>query len=542
LVFGSVGSSALANKETPSSSYQDARTAYFALKGSKKKQRYRHNWFTVIAKFDSVRQTFPSSKEACRAVFTSAELWSDLHAISGLRSDLNRALDAYTDVPELCPKSSLADDALWAKGILLASRSKRREDSKVAIQQLLERYPEGDMAPRARRWARDNQVDLSQKLAPRHPQARGRLRGRTSNENSALQVTGMKSWNNPDYARIALYLTQPCEFRTGALSADTKRGKKARFYVDILGADLVSGFEKSVVESHDLIAGVRIGTPDQQKLRVVFDLAVDNTRPEVVVLENPFRIVVDVHRQAAKPGPLAKLTKPSKSTKPIRPVVVLDPGHGGKDAGAQGHGGVQEKQIALALSLEVKRILTTKGIDAVLTRDDDTFLSLEERTALANGLDADAFVSIHVNAHKKASLDGIETYYLDITHDRYALRLAAVENKVREERVSELQLTLAELSSRLFTEESSRLASSIQSRLVAASRTVRKDTRDLGVKSSLFYVLLGTRMPAVLIEAGFISNPGESKALRSKAYRTKLAAAIVDGIVQHLGGKSQEGS
>jgi N-acetylmuramoyl-L-alanine amidase len=298
----------------------------------------------------------------------------------------------------------------------------------------------------------------------------------------------------------------------------------------------VSGFEKAKLEAHDLVSQVRIGTPDRDKLRVAFDLTVTQARTEVVVLENPYRIVIDINRPEATEAPAPKVRK-----KPMRPVVVLDPGHGGKDSGALGHGGAREKTIALQLSKAVEKILEKDGVDAVLTRDDDSFLSLEERTARANRLDADIFVSIHANAHDDDSIEGIETYYLDVTNNRYALRLAAVENKVREERVSEIQLALAELSSRLFTEESSELAKSIQSRLVATSRKVRQ-TRDLGVKSSLFYVLLGTRMPAVLVEAGFISHPKEQAALASAAHQAKLARAIADGIMAHLEAKRKGGS
>ena len=525
-----------ADASGPAEAYQQARAGYFELKGSKSKQRFRHHWFGVISQFDSVRRAFPETDEACRAAFTSAELWSDLHAVSGVRSDLNRALDGYEDVANHCPKSSLADDSLWAKAQLLINRAGRVKDGGFTLRRLLDNYPAGDMAPRARRLVAERKVRLPKQGSPKPKMDRGKLRGRTAEAPVALEVIKMRTWTTSAYARVALYITKPCEFRSGTLRAAPGGARHERVYVDILGADLKPGFEVSSPKKHDLISQVRVGTPDKDKLRVVFDLAAEGTKSEVVVLENPYRIVIDITQPRG-----SSVAKSAETVKPSRPVVVLDPGHGGKDSGAVGHGGVLEKIIALKLSKEVKSILDKKGIDTILTRQDDTFLSLEERTAKANGLNADIFVSIHANAHKDSSVHGIETYYLDVTNDRYSIRLAAVENKVREERVSELQLALAELSSRLFTEQSASLARSIQDSLVTASRKTRK-TRDLGVKSSLFYVLLGTRMPAVLVEAGFISNPSEQKALASSTYRSKLAGAIASGIIDHLNTKREDGS
>ncbi|MBI3178393.1 MAG: N-acetylmuramoyl-L-alanine amidase, partial [Deltaproteobacteria bacterium] len=164
----------------------------------------------------------------------------------------------------------------------------------------------------------------------------------------------------------------------------------------------------------------------------------------------------------------------------------------------------------------------------------DRHMSLEERTALANRLDADVFVSIHANSNKVKSVHGIETYYLDVTSDRYALRLAAVENNTSEEQVGDIPLILTDLANKASLPQSIELARLVQNRLVEAARTRHDAVRDLGVKPSLFYVLLGARMPAVLVETGFLSNGKEAKLLTDSAYQRAVAQALADALIDHL--------
>ncbi|MEE2959838.1 MAG: N-acetylmuramoyl-L-alanine amidase, partial [Myxococcota bacterium] len=148
---------------------------------------------------------------------------------------------------------------------------------------------------------------------------------------------------------------------------------------------------------------------------------------------------------------------------------------------------------------------------------------------------ADLFLSVHANALEDQRVAGVETYYLDMTDDRYALRLASVENQIHEEKVSEIQFHLANLANQLSTDGSRELAGMIHK---AAFRSMRLSvpaiTKDLGVKSSLFYVLLGTRMPAVLLEAGFITNPRQAQVLKNRRYGKKLSRELADGILAFL--------
>jgi N-acetylmuramoyl-L-alanine amidase len=175
------------------------------------------------------------------------------------------------------------------------------------------------------------------------------------------------------------------------------------------------------------------------------------------------------------------------------------------------------------------------GASVVLTRERDEDVSLEERAALANGYQADLFVSIHFNAsHSPEDKGGVSTFILDTSDDVQALRLAARENATSEKEVSDLQVILASLYRKEQVRASERLARSIHRSTLASASRMLPELPDRGVKSALFFVLVGARMPAVLLEASFITNRVEEQALRTERYRGLLAEGITDGIVKYL--------
>ena len=186
--------------------------------------------------------------------------------------------------------------------------------------------------------------------------------------------------------------------------------------------------------------------------------------------------------------------------------------------------------MALDIARRLGRRLEKEGFDVVYTRTDDTFVPLERRTAIANEAGADLFISVHCNAHPKRKFRGVSTYYLDLTDDRYGMRLAARENATSQRSVGELQLILADLATTANVDESIRLATRIQSKTVSTLSQGYDRVRDLGVKYALFYVLLGAKMPAVLVETSFISNPLEERRLRTQAYRQRIADGIAEGV------------
>lgn len=219
--------------------------------------------------------------------------------------------------------------------------------------------------------------------------------------------------------------------------------------------------------------------------------------------------------------------------------IIVDAGHGGHDTGAIGPTGVYEKDVTLGVARELAALLRNRGYEVVLTRDSDVFLALEERTQLANREAGDLFISVHANAHKSRQQSGVETYSLNVASDRYAMRLAARENATTERPGSDLQFLLADLATRANTVDSARLAQEVQHSVVQGVARKFGKPKDHGVKHALFYVLLGARMPAVLVETAFLSNPGEEKKLASGAYQTALGKAIADGIDRFVSRRHQ---
>lgn len=215
-------------------------------------------------------------------------------------------------------------------------------------------------------------------------------------------------------------------------------------------------------------------------------------------------------------------------------TIVIDPGHGGKDPGAIGRGGLREKEVALDVALRLEKLLKSNcDCRVLLTRRTDIFIPLEERTAFANTNDASLFISIHANSNKKRNVSGVETYFLSPARSKDEGYVAAQENMMNmesdNEDTNDLAFILYDMQSTDKINESSRMAAMVQQALVKGLQP-RHRSHDHGVKQAMFYVLHGARMPSVLVETSFISNPNEEKLLRSDAYRQQIAQGIADGV------------
>ena len=215
----------------------------------------------------------------------------------------------------------------------------------------------------------------------------------------------------------------------------------------------------------------------------------------------------------------------------------MDAGHGGKDQGAKSASGIHEKNVNLAIARHVKTILVNRfKYRVVMTRKDDTFIPLKERSAIANNRNADLFVSIHANAAKRKSAHGIETYFLGTTHNDDALAVAARENGelVQSVKDGQVQEILASLITTTKINDSSRLAGTVQENLFRSTRKKFRALKNLGVKEGPFYVLHGADMPSILVEVGFLTNRKESRMLSKPDYLYRLASSIAEGIHKYL--------
>lgn len=349
-------------------------------------------------------------------------------------------------------------------------------------------------------------------------------------------VHGLRYASYKSHTRVVVDVDGPIDFTQNRLS------NPDRIYFDLKACSISTKAKSSVRIENDILDTVRLAQFDKWTVRVVFDVKKTNNF-YAFTLEKPYRLVVDVY------GPDSK--KPAEnSTRKIKKVlaeksqhevrrIVIDPGHGGKDPGAVGPRGVREKDIVLDVAKKLGVLLQKKyGVEILYTRDKDVFVPLNERTEMANAKKADLFISIHTNASKQRKVRGLETYFLNWTNDKEATRVAARENKISIKKMRQmqngLQFILQDLARNSKKEESMRLAHSVQNSMTQSLKKDYRRINDLGVKSALFYVLVGAEMPSVLVEVSFISNREEEKRLSSKKYKKKLAQAIANGINSYI--------
>lgn len=213
--------------------------------------------------------------------------------------------------------------------------------------------------------------------------------------------------------------------------------------------------------------------------------------------------------------------------------IVIDAGHGGGDPGAH-HNGLREADVVLDIARRVaERLESQPGVEVVMTRNDDTFVPLRARTALANEVGADLFLSIHANASRNSNAHGVETYFLDFALDPEAEQVAARENLAAGGKMKDLQNLLEAIAANSKLQESRDFAGTIQRAMVNELREVNGEVRDLGVKQAPFFVLIGARMPSVLAEVSFLSNRREADLLATDAYRDRIADALVEGVLRY---------
>jgi N-acetylmuramoyl-L-alanine amidase len=335
-------------------------------------------------------------------------------------------------------------------------------------------------------------------------------------------ITRIEAWAGRDSARVVVVLDRPAPYRT---SDDVIPGSELpRTSLDLDGVD--PGEVASDSSETGIVTRVH-AEPTSTGSRVVLDLDGRAWR-RVFYMAEPYRIVIDVARHP-----------PGAAERDLREVsrVVLDAGHGGKDTGAVGLEGTVEKEVTLDIAHRAARILMGLGIEVLLTRDDDRYVTLEERAARANAFSADLFVSIHCNAAENRTRRGIETYVLDTTRDEVAARVAARENETTPEASAEVARMLSSMRLADQGQRSTRFARLLARSARATLRMKYADTVDGGVHPAGFYVLVGARMPSVLFESSYISNPVDEERLASEDYRQLLADAIGNAVKAYREGR-----
>ena len=213
-------------------------------------------------------------------------------------------------------------------------------------------------------------------------------------------------------------------------------------------------------------------------------------------------------------------------------TIMLDAGHGGKDPGCMANG-LTEKAFTLAMAKRIGGLLEKKGYTVLYSRGDDTFITLPDRPDMANKHNVDLFISIHLNANPSSEIYGLETYYLDSAKTKDAAKVAARENAVSVQEISDLQFILTDLMLTSKVKESKSLAGCVQKAVMSSLRKGKQSTIDHGVRSAPFYVLVGARMPAILVEFGYATNAKEAVNLKDSTYLDRQAQGVVDGIAAY---------
>ncbi|MBW2433306.1 MAG: N-acetylmuramoyl-L-alanine amidase [Deltaproteobacteria bacterium] len=511
---------------TPKASYISAEACYRDLRNSSQKMKYRSYWQRCIDKFQSVYDTDPEGPWAAAGLFMAATLHQQLHAYSKSADDLETAADIFHQII-----SEFPDSRYNAK----ASAELEKMPAAAKKQPVVPADPIGEKIKTSE--ARQTPSATEQKsVAPSSP-------------DGMVTVTNLRYWSNPKYTRVVVDVDQETRYDHHLLKKDPSINKPQRLYVDLNNSRLGENIRKTIPIHDDLLSDARAGQYTKDSVRVVVDIKSFETY-KIFSLKDPFRIVIDVWgsttaRAPDTPGPSDTVKKGGK----IPPGslarqlalgvrrVVIDPGHGGKDFGAPGYlRGVHEKDVVLQIAKRLaKKVKSELGLEVILTRTSDRFLTLEERTAFANTKSADLFVSIHTNASRDRRAYGLETYFLNLATDEEAIRVAAMENATSTKNISDLQKILFDLMQNAKINESSRLAAYVQAATVGHLRAKQYTrVKSKGVKQAPFYVLLGAQMPSILIETGFISNPRECKRLVTPQFQERIAEGIVQGIRKYI--------
>ncbi len=329
------------------------------------------------------------------------------------------------------------------------------------------------------------------------------------------RVTRVEWWPGRDAARVVVSLDRPAAYRIG--DEVPSGGADPVTFLDFDGVEL--GPVQRDIPAQGIVTRIRAeATMTGSRVWLHFD---GHAWRRDFEMREPYRVVIDVARrppgmQGAGPRTVSR--------------VVLDPGHGGSDRGASGPSGLQEKDVVLDIALRVAPVLAAQGIQVLLTRENDYFVSLEERTARANAFGADLFVSLHCNATEGRGRRGIESYVLDTSRDEVAARVAARENATTQVASAELASILGGLRMADGAGRSKRLAQLLLRASTTAVQSKYGDAIDGGVHAAGFYVLVGARMPAVLFETSYISNATEEQRLATGEYRQLLADAIANAV------------
>jgi N-acetylmuramoyl-L-alanine amidase len=359
------------------------------------------------------------------------------------------------------------------------------------------------------------------------------------------RVTGIRHWSSADSSTIVLDLEDQVQYEPHRLP------NPDRIYFDLhntqLAADLMG---KSIEVGDTFLNRIRVAQPVTGMTRIVLETR-GNPDFSVSLESNPYRLVVEVHKKGITPKGAVNLFPNAEAEKNKRAIVVppptkedlqlrarvpklrivVDAGHGGWDLGTVGRRGLLEKDLALEIAQRLGKLLESRlGSEVIYTRQDDNYIPLDDRAALANQSQADLFVSVHANYSDLPSARGVETYYTNFFAPPGS-KEAGLKTTPTAASAATPTLTAADLHERV--EQSRHLAASVQRSLYGTLSASNPGLRDRGVREAAFVVLTESAMPGILAEVSFVSSPTDEQKLRSDGYREQIAEALYRGIAHY---------
>ena len=358
----------------------------------------------------------------------------------------------------------------------------------------------------------------------------------------STSIRNIRAHRHKHYTRVVLDLTRPVH------PVPQEHRTATTFQLELPNTQLANAtVANSIADSFPL----QLDLSTTSSGSILLTIPIDGwKRYKWYVLKNPARVVLDLYPTpetavitkaptgSAPAPPASPVVPPPTQPPPVRKkdlVIVIDPGHGGKDPGALGRKGTREKDVVLHIANHLRDLLTKEGSTKILmTRETDVFVELEDRATFANTHKADLFVSIHINSHPQTSVKGMELYHFGEASDPRALAVAARENGTPlEKNAAPWQFILADKLNDKKIDDSRELAWTTKNSLVKFLDAFYK-IKDHGIKTAPFFVLRMTTMPAILAEIAFISNPTEEKLLQSSTYQKRVAEGIFNGLQSYI--------
>lgn len=516
-------------------------SAYYNNLSFNKGEINRDRWVKGVQSFQKIYHTDPSHEKAPLSLYQLARMYGDMHTIFKTSHDLVDEIGYYEDLAMIFPQHRLADDALFALGQIALKQNNDPKQAETLFARIVAVYPEGDKASAAALQLREIKnrnekaffVPVLKKPENLPEKTKTPLPKNTVEDFKTGPMAHLSQpvrfWSTQNYTRVVIEVSQPVHYTENFLKASGDLPR--RLYVDLYNCRIAPTFQNPIPIRDGLLKRVRGAQFDKETVRVVLDTeSVDQHK--IFTLQDPFRVVIDV--TGNKPKKRESLPTLAEQFGLGVQTIVIDPGHGGKDPGAVSSRGLQEKDVVLKVAKKVGAILEKEtAYKVILTRKNDTYIPLEERTAIANTRDADLFVSIHANSAPNKEASGVETYFLSLATSREEMRAAARENASSQSQLSDLQTILKDLMQNSKIEESAKLAGSVQGQLVKGLNG-SYSVNNHGVKKAPFIVLIGAQMPAILTEIAFLSNREEERRLRDDLYLEAIARHIVGGITHYV--------